>query len=150
MYIVGRRHKGSQLRRSGMLLRRSVAYNISLLRSFCLWATLRIYKHLAPPELLLWVTALAALHLRGEYSRTSQTAEDAEHAKVAQRIQIDRRLCSSQIFAQALKQFYQIIDVTTLGQEAIDVHAQRAAPVKHRRCDPGFAATLNLLLQLLL
>lgn len=40
-----------------MLLRRMVAYNISLLWSFRLWVTFRVYKHSAPPELTRLVAA---------------------------------------------------------------------------------------------
>ena len=44
-----------------MLLRQIFAYNISLLWSSCLWVTLPIYKHSAPPELKRLVATLAAL-----------------------------------------------------------------------------------------
>jgi hypothetical protein len=40
-----------------MLLRRILAYNISLLWSFGLWVTFRIYKHSAPLELKRLVAA---------------------------------------------------------------------------------------------
>src|SRR5437762_347316 len=57
---------------------------------------------------------------------------------------------SANLFAYPFQQFYQIIDVTTLGQKAIDVDTQRAASVEHSGRDPGFTTSLNLLLQLLL
>jgi hypothetical protein len=63
---------------------------------------------------------------------------------------IHQSVTLNEIFAHALEQFYQIIDVTTLGKEAINVHAQYPAPVEHRRRDPGFTTSLNLLLQSLL
>jgi hypothetical protein len=63
---------------------------------------------------------------------------------------IHQSVTLNEILAHALEQFYQIIDVTTLGQEAIDVHAQSPAPIEHRSRDPGFTTSLNLLLQALL
>jgi hypothetical protein len=57
MFIVTAANPMTQLRRSGVLLIRIVAYNISLLWSFCLWVTFRVYKHSAPPELTRLVAA---------------------------------------------------------------------------------------------
>src|SRR2546429_9134897 len=55
---------------------------------------------------------------------------------------------SANLFANPFQQFYQIIDMTTLGQKAVDVDTQRAASVEHSGSDPGFTTLLNLLLQL--
>jgi len=57
IFIVSGSTRLSKLRRSGMLLIRIVAYNISLLRSSGLWVTFRVYKHSAPPELARLVAA---------------------------------------------------------------------------------------------
>ncbi len=46
MFIVSGLYRVSQLRRSGMLLTRIFAYDISLHWSSCLWVTFRIYKRL--------------------------------------------------------------------------------------------------------
>src|SRR5947209_14492609 len=49
--------------------------------------------------------------------------------------------------AFAPQQFYQIVNVAALGQEAVDVDAQRAPPVQDGRREPRASAPLDSLLQ---
>jgi NADPH:quinone reductase-like Zn-dependent oxidoreductase len=65
-----------------MLLIRIVAYNISLLWSFCLWATFRVYKHSAPPEL----TRLVAANGRAVPRRSSGALDRLERTTYRNRL----------------------------------------------------------------
>src|SRR5438105_1994727 len=52
-----------------------------------------------------------------------------------------------QLRALAPHQFYQIVDVPALGEEAVDVYPERAPPVQYGRREPRAAAALDALLQ---
>jgi len=52
--------------------------------------------------------------------------------------------------ALAYQQFYQIVDMATLREEAVDVNSERPPTMQHSCCNLRLAGSLNPLLQSLL
>ena len=80
--------------------------------------------------------AATAMHADKSQGERTRALEDFKSGKI-------RVLVATDIAARG-------IDVTALGQKAVDIHAQRAASIQDRSRDPGFAASLNILLKSLL